>query len=105
MVGTADAAGRPVCCRAVALLVDPGGKKATGYLPVATSSETIANLATSGWLALVTATAPVSHASVQLKGRSRGVRLAGEDELPSRLRESLDRFAEVLADNSACRAG
>ena len=101
VVGTADAAGRPVCCRAVALLVDPGGKRATVYLPVTTSAETVANLATTGRLA-VTATAPVSHVAVQLKGRSRGVRLAGDDELP-RVRESLDRFAEVLAENGMPR--
>ena len=96
VVAAADATGRPACCRAIALFVDESGSRATVYLPVATSSEVVANLATTGRIA-VTSTAPISHASVQLKGRSRGVRLAGDDERP-RVEAALERFADVLAD-------
>jgi len=79
VVGTVDAAGWPVTCRAVALVGHDDGLGVTVYMPVATSAETIANLATSGRIAIVS-TCPADHGTIQLKGRSREVRVADERE-------------------------
>jgi len=79
VVGTVDAAGWPVTCRAAALVGHADGQSVTVYLPVATSAETIANIATSGRIAIVSS-CPADHGTIQLKGRSRGVRVAGETD-------------------------
>jgi hypothetical protein len=94
VVGTADAERRPACCDAVAVVVD-GPTRLTVYLPVATSASTLANIATNGRLAIVSVS-PLDHSTVQLKGRSVGVRLAGEDERP-RVVASIEALAGVLA--------
>lgn len=101
-VGTVDAAGNPCVCDAVALAVDPGGSAVTVYLPVAIAAETVANLATNGRVAIVS-TFPPDHGTVQLKGRSRGVRLAGEEQRDF-VAESLGRLAEVLEQMGLPRA-
>jgi hypothetical protein len=79
VVGTVDAAGWPATCRAAALVGHEDGLGVTVYLPVATSAETIANIATSGRVAIVSS-CPTDHGTIQLKGRSRGVRVACESE-------------------------
>ncbi len=79
LVGTVDPSGWPSCCRGVAVVVHPDGEAVTVYVPVATAAETIANIATNGRVAVVSSE-PVSHSTVQLKGRVRGVRVAGQEE-------------------------
>ena len=79
VVGTVDAAGWPATCRAAALVGHEDGHRVTVYLPVATSAETIANIATSNRVAIVSS-CPTDHGTIQLKGHSRGVRLAEESE-------------------------
>ena len=78
-VGTIGASGAPLCCRAVAIKADEDLVTATVYVPLATSRETIANLALTRRLAVVV-TKPVEHLSVQLKGTSHDARLARDDE-------------------------
>ena len=53
----------------------------TVYVPVATSRETIANIAATERLAIVT-THPLSHCATQLKGIVERTRLARDDEEP-----------------------
>jgi hypothetical protein len=79
MVGTVDPSGWPSCCRGVAIVVHPDREGVTVYVPVATAAETMANIASNSRVAVVSSE-PVSHSTVQLKGRARGVRVAGEDE-------------------------
>jgi hypothetical protein len=83
LVGTVDPSGWPAC-RGVALVVHPDREGVTVYVPVATAAETVANIASNGRLAVVSSN-PVSHSSVQLKGRACAVRVAGEDERVERI--------------------
>jgi hypothetical protein len=93
-VGTIAATGAPTCCRAIAVRSDDQLATATIYVPIATSRDTLANLATTHRLAVVV-TKPVEHMSVQLKGRSSTARLARADEEPF-VRTRLDGLADVL---------
>ena|SRR5687767_12621210 len=79
IVGTANAQKIPVCCRAVALASQDDVATVTVYLPVATSHETVQNLATTHRIA-ITATYPIDHCSIQLKGTAHDARLARDDE-------------------------
>jgi hypothetical protein len=81
IVGSVDAAGNPSCCRAVGLRSSDGLATATVYVPVATSRETMANVASTGKVAVVT-THPISHCATQLKGVVRQTREASDDEEP-----------------------
>jgi hypothetical protein len=94
LVGTADAAGTPSCCRGIALESRDGFETVTVYLPVATSHETIHNLATTRRLAVV-ATHPRDNFATQFKGTTGEARLARDDE-QAFLRARLDAFADVL---------
>jgi predicted pyridoxine 5'-phosphate oxidase superfamily flavin-nucleotide-binding protein len=96
VVGTADASGNPSCCHAIGALAASGDAGVTVYLALNAGAETVANLATTGRLAVALSN-PLDHATVQLKGRARQVRVAGEDE-----RERVDalvaRVGDVLAE-------
>jgi hypothetical protein len=94
VIGTVDAAGWPATCRAVALAGHEDALGVTVYLPVVTAAETIANLATNGRIAIVSS-CPTDHGTVQLKGRSRSVRVACESEAEV-VRAQMERFADVL---------
>jgi hypothetical protein len=94
LVGTVDPAGWPATCRGVGLRLDPDRQGLTVYVPVATGAEAVANLATNGRIAIAS-TDPLSHQSLQLKGRIRAVRIAAADEEPL-VRECLERLADVL---------
>jgi len=94
LVGTADASGRPSCCRAIAISSDDDLKTVTVYLPVATSHETIQNLATTSRMAIA-ATDPADHSATQIKGTTTDARLA-RDEEAAFVRGRLDAFAEKL---------
>ena len=94
LVGSVSAKGDPVCCRAVALTSNDDLATITVYVPMATSSETIANVATTRKLAVV-ATQPADHCATQLKGVAEGTRLAREDEAPM-IQKQLLSFGKVL---------
>lgn len=86
-VGTRDAALRADEVMAAAALLDPDGKRLTVYLPVATSGQSLANLRDNGAVAVVLSQ-PLTHRTVQLKGRVETIRAAREDE-----REAVERHA------------
>ncbi|HUP41399.1 MAG TPA: pyridoxamine 5'-phosphate oxidase family protein [Vicinamibacterales bacterium] len=79
IVGSVDVDGNPSCCRAVGLKTDDELATVTVFLPVATSGDTIANIAATERLAIVT-THPISHCATQLKGVVQRTRPAREDE-------------------------
>ena len=81
IVGSVDAEGNPACCRAVGLRSEDDLATVTVFVPVATSVETIANVASTKRLAIVT-THPISHCATQLKGVVERTRPAREDEEP-----------------------
>ena len=94
IVGSVDAEGNPACCRAVGLRSDDDLATVTVFVPVATSAETIANVASTRRLAVVT-THPISHCATQLKGVVERTRPAREDEEPFVV-EHLGGFGGVL---------
>jgi predicted pyridoxine 5'-phosphate oxidase superfamily flavin-nucleotide-binding protein len=94
LVGTADADGVPSCCRAIAITTNDDFDTATVYVPVATSQDVVANIATTRRIAVVFVE-PLSHFSVQVKGVTRGMRVAPPSDQPL-VKGALDRFADVL---------
>lgn len=94
LVGTADDAGMPACCRGIALVPDENLSSAVVYVPVATSRDVVANAATTKRLAVM-ASHPIDHISIQLKGTVQNVRLAREDEA-ALVRVRLEAFVDVL---------
>jgi len=95
IVGTADAEHVPSCCRGLALKTSDDFETVTVYLPAATSHETMANIATTRRLAVLCSEVS-THETTQIKGVTRGVRLApSADEVF--VRERLEAFAESLA--------
>ncbi|HZP47052.1 MAG TPA: hypothetical protein VFB07_00860 [Vicinamibacterales bacterium] len=94
LVGTVDAQGTPACCRGIAVASDDNLQTLTVYVPVATSHETIRNVALTRRIA-VAASNPADNCSTQLKGTTTDARLAREDEA-ARVRRALDAFADVL---------
>jgi hypothetical protein len=96
IVGSVDADGIPTCCRGIALAMRDDFQLITVYIPAATGQETVANLATTRRVA-VSCTHPLSHDSIQIKGLTRGVRLApATDE--DFVRERLAQFGDVLEE-------
>jgi hypothetical protein len=93
-VGTIGPNMVPLCCRAIAIQADERLTTATVYVPIATSRDTLSNLATTQRIAVVV-TKPLEHISVQLMGTSRNARLARTDE-EAFVRARLDHYAEVL---------
>lgn len=94
LVGTVDADGFPTCCRGIAITSRDDFDTVTVYVPAATAQETVANVATTRRVAIA-CSHPLSHETVQIKGLTRGVRLApASDE--AFVRERLDQFAGVL---------
>jgi hypothetical protein len=102
MVATADGDGVPSCCRAVGLAGDADGDSLTVYLPVWTAAQTIANLAATHRIAIVSSF-PLDHGTIQLKGRSGAVRVARDDERPL-VDRWLGRFADVVSSLGLPRA-
>ena len=94
IVATVDAHGQPATCRGVAIDSLDALQTLTVYLPVATSHETIANIAVTKRLS-VAATHPISNAATQLKGTTMEARLATEQEGVF-VRGRLDAFAQML---------
>ncbi|HVR41194.1 MAG TPA: hypothetical protein VMU84_19020 [Thermoanaerobaculia bacterium] len=96
LVGTVDAKGIPACCRAVGVRSNDDLATITVFVPVATSRDVIANIASTRRIAVVTSFPP-DHVSVQLKGTTTGVRLAADDD-EAFTRGCVDAFAEILHD-------
>jgi len=96
LVGTVDSDGVPSCCRGIALATKDNFDTVTVYVPAATSQETLANVATTRRVAIVS-TEPLSHDSVQIKGVTRGVRIAPAEDRAFVL-DRLEGFADVLLD-------
>ncbi len=94
LVGTADADGMPACCRGIAIKTPDDLATITVYVPVATSHETIHNMAMTKKLA-VTVTNPRDNFATQFKGEATEARLAREDEAAF-VRARLEAFADVL---------
>jgi hypothetical protein len=84
----------PSCCRAVAFTLTDDLGTATVYVPVATSHQTIQNVAATKRLA-VNVSHPVDHHSVQFKGKTLDARLARDDEAPL-IDSRVDAFADTL---------
>jgi hypothetical protein len=94
LVGTVDAQGVPSCCRAVALASSDDLRTATVFVPLATSQDTMQNVATTKRLA-VAASFPLDHCTTQLKGSVTEARLATDEERTF-IRGRLEAFTEVL---------
>jgi hypothetical protein len=94
LVGSADSSAVPACCRGIAVSTDGTLARATVYVPVATSRDVIANVATTKRLAVMI-TRVVEHVGVQLKGTVEAIRMAADDEAPF-VRRRLQEFAEIL---------
>jgi hypothetical protein len=93
-VGTSDADGVPSCCRGIAVTTKDDFETVTVYVPAATAQETMANLATTRRMA-VCCSEPLSHRTIQIKGVTRGVKLAPPgDEMM--VRQRWQEFEEVL---------
>lgn len=94
VVATVDDDGRPAACRAVALEPKPDKQALILYLPLATTAEAIANIASNGRVA-VALTNPIDHHAVQIKGRCERVRVAGPEESELVTRQ-IEAFADTL---------
>jgi hypothetical protein len=94
LVATVNAENVPSCCRAIALASADDLATVTVYLPLATSHETVQNIATTRRLAIA-ATYPPDNFSIQLKGTAGDARLA-RDEEAAFVRSRLNAFADVL---------
>ncbi|MHB8798862.1 MAG: pyridoxamine 5'-phosphate oxidase family protein [Thermoanaerobaculia bacterium] len=89
-VATRDAALVPDEVMAAAALLAPDGRSLTVYLPDATAGTALANLRDNGEIAVVLSQ-PLTHRTVQLKGRVEALRAAREEE-----REAVERFAAAF---------
>lgn len=94
IVATVDAEGVPSCCRGVAIDSKDDFDSVTVYVPAATAGETVANLATTRRIA-VSCTEPLSHHSIQIKGLTRGVKLAASQDREF-VAQRLEAFADTL---------
>jgi hypothetical protein len=94
VLGTADSDRMPSCCRAIAITTHDDFETVTIYVPVATSHETLANIATTRRVAVTCSQIP-SHQSTQIKGVTRAVRLAPPSDRPF-VQERLEALAESL---------
>lgn len=102
IVGTVDADGVPTCCRGIAIALRENFETVTVYVPSATGQETVANLATTRRVA-ISCTHPLSHLAMQIKGLTRGVRLApASDE--AFVRERFEQFGNVLEEIGLARS-
>ncbi len=89
-VATRDSRFVPDEVMAATALLEPDGRRLTVYLPVATSETSLANLRDNGAIAIVLSQ-PLTHRTVQLKGRAETIRPAREDE-----REAVERHAAAF---------
>lgn len=95
-VATRDAALVPDEVMGAAAVLGPDGKRMTVYLPVATSSRSVANLRENGAIAVVLSE-PLTHRTLQVKGLAEEVRPAREDERAEVERWAAEFDAQVVA--------
>lgn len=95
-VATRDAALVPDEVMGAAALLEPDGRRLTVYLPVATSATSLANLRENGAIAVVLSE-PLTHRTLQLKGRAGSIRPAREDEREAVERRAAGFDAQVVA--------
>jgi hypothetical protein len=96
IVGTVSSERMPATCRAIAIRANEELTEFTVYVPVSTSQETVANVASTRRIA-VACSRPLDHSTIQLKGAVGEVRLAAESDRDF-VRGRLDAFADELAD-------
>lgn len=96
-VATRDAAFVPDEVMAAAAVPSADGRSLTVYLPVATSETSLANLRENGAIAVVLSK-PLTHRTVQLKGRVETLRPAREEERAGveRLAAAFDTEVELI---------
>ena len=94
IVGAVDANGNPACCRGVGVRSEDGLATATVFVPIATSQDIIAAVATTHRLAVVT-THPIEHLATQLKGVAQTTRTARAEE-EAFIKRHFGGFAAVL---------
>lgn len=94
VMASVDARNVPSCCRAIALTSSDDAATVTVYVPMATSHEVMRDIATTRRVA-ITATNPLDHCSIQVKGVSVDARIARDDEA-SFVRARRDAFADLL---------
>jgi hypothetical protein len=90
-VGSRDAALVPSCVHAVGVAGDEPGRL-TVYIPEAAGAETLANIAENGAVAVVFER-PMTHRTVQVKGRCLAMRPAADADRPA-VEGWAERFAE-----------
>ena len=95
-VATRDAALVPDETLAAAALPSADGRRLTVYLPVATSETSLANLRENGAIAVVLSQ-PLTHRTVQLKGRVETIGPARDEERAEVERHAAAFDAEVEA--------
>jgi hypothetical protein len=94
IIGTAGSEHVPACCRGLAVRTNDEFETVTVYVPVATSHEIMANIATTRRVAIVCSQIP-THETTQIKGITRAVRLAPPSD-EAFVRERIEGFAEAL---------
>jgi general stress protein 26 len=77
LVGTRDAALRPSCIRALGASIHPDRRSLTIYLPAWAAPRVVADLEQNGRIAIAFSR-PISHQTIQVKGRARAWRESGE---------------------------
>ncbi len=77
LVGTRDAALRPSCTRALGARVHPERSSLTVYLPAWAAPRLVADLEQNGRIAIAFSR-PISHQTIQVKGRAGSWRASGE---------------------------
>ena len=96
IVGTVSPEKMPASCRAIALRANEDVTTVTVYVPVATSQETVANVAATRRIA-VACSRPATHSTIQFKGTVREVRLAPDSDREF-VSGRLQAFADELGD-------
>ena len=96
LLSSVDVNGMPSFCRGIAVDWNDDLRTMTAYVPIATSRDMIASVATTRRIAMSISN-PLDHATIQVKGTTSSVRLASEDERPL-VDERLEEFADVLAE-------
>lgn len=94
LAASVDAEGVPSCCRGIAIRSNDQLETLTLYVPVATSQQMLANVASTRRIAVV-ASDVVSHHTTQIKGTTTNVRLASEEERAF-VRGRLQDYSDVL---------
>lgn len=94
IVGTVGSNGSPGVCHGLALAGTDDLSRITVYLPVATSHDVVMHVASTRRIA-ISASHPIGHVTVQVKGTTGDVRIASESERPF-IDARMEAYASVL---------